>query len=310
MTTATATATTKTYFLNVETSKIELEFSKSEYQSLSETEKKSLKSAFLFSGSRSVWVSRSTNNHYSAIYAAKNLGFEDGGKIGERLSFAEQVERQAEKAENRAERFEQYAENAEHKAKAMQLEFDELRKDFSWLTQPVIAGNSRSQRFQAQRERVMNRYDKGFEEYRKSEYFKQKATTAAETASMEKYKDKTYLNNRIEEANKEIRALQRAMVQTEETNNETWQEKLLDAIEFQLDKLAYLHNCLDNVGGITYNKDNVKAGYIVKIRGTWRIVVKANAKTVEAKSPNVPFSLKYAYAEIKEMKIPTDKKEG
>lgn len=63
----------KSYLFNKETQKIELHFSKEEYQSLSEELKRQLKSAYLFSGKAQAWVSRSTNNHYNAIKVAEKL---------------------------------------------------------------------------------------------------------------------------------------------------------------------------------------------------------------------------------------------
>ncbi|MGE7828501.1 DUF3560 domain-containing protein [Paenibacillus sp. NPDC093718] len=295
---------TKQYILNLETSKIELHFSKEEYQSLTTDEKKAIKKAYIFSGSRSAWVSRSTKNHYSAIRAAKQLGFTDGGKTGERLSYAEEVERQVEKAEARIERFEKYADNAETRAKNLQKDINSMHGDISFFTQPIIAGHAESQRFARQREKMFDRYHRGFEEYRKSEYFRDRAETAQQTASMGKFKDRTYLSNRIEESNKNIREYQRRIVQAEETQNETYMETLLEKMEYELDKLAFLHNKMDEIGGVQFNKDNLKAGYLVKIRGRWDIVVKANPKTVEVKPDVVPYTLKYAYGEIQDMKIP------
>jgi hypothetical protein len=302
---------TKQYILNRETSKIELRFSKEEYQALTTDEKKSIKSAYLFSGSRSAWVSRSTNNHYAAIRVAKQLGFTDGGKTGERLSYAEEVDRQVEKAEARIERFEKYADNAVERAKNLQSDLNSMRGDNSFFTQPIIAGHAGSQRFARQREKMYDRYHKGFEEYRKSEYFLDKAITAEQTASMSKFKNRSYLSNRIEECNKNIREYERRMVRAEETQNESYMETLLEKMEYELDKLAFLHNKMDELGGVQFNKDNLKAGYLVRIRSSWDTVVKANAKTVEVKPDVVPYTLKYAYAEIREMKIPegwTEKK--
>jgi hypothetical protein len=295
---------TKQYILNLETSKIELHFSKEEYQSLTTDEKKAIKKAYIFSGSRSAWVSRSTKNHYSAIRAAKQLGFTDGGKTGERLSYAEEVERQVEKAEARIERFEKYADNAETRAKNLQKDINSMHGDISFFTQPIIAGHAGSQRFARQREKMFDRYHRGFEEYRKSEYFRDRAETAHQTASMGKFKDRTYLSNRIEESNKNIREYQRRIVQAEETQNETYMETLLEKMEYELDKLAFLHNKMDEIGGVQFNKDNLKAGYLVKIRGRWDIVVKANPKTVEVKPDVVPYTLRYPYGEIQDMKIP------
>lgn len=97
MTTATAE---RAYIFNLETGKIELHFDKAEYMALPEESKKLLKSNFLFSGKSSAWVSRAKEpNLYHAKQAAAKLGFTQEQRQGERLSFAEQVERQAERAE-------------------------------------------------------------------------------------------------------------------------------------------------------------------------------------------------------------------
>ncbi|OME55408.1 hypothetical protein BSK59_13090 [Paenibacillus odorifer] len=298
----------KQYILNKETGKIELSFSKEEYKALSDSDQKEMRRYYLFSGSRKAWVSRSKNNHYMATQIAIKLGFADGGYMGERLSFAEEVERQAEKAEARSERYEKYADNAEKRADSLQSEWTEARKDWSFVTQPNI-NSGRGRAFTNHRQRLLDRYTKGFEEYRKSEYFREKAITAEQTASMEKFKSRSYLSNRIEECNKNIREYEKRMIKAEESQNESYVGSLLERMEYELDKLAYLYNKLDELGGVLYDKTSVKKGYMVKIRGDWETVVKGNSKTVEVKPDCVSYTLKYAYAEIQELKIPDDWKE-
>ena len=103
----------KPYIFNLETTKIELHFEKSEYAALTADQKANLKSAFLWSRTGSCWVSRAKEpNLWWAKQVAAKLGFTEEQREGERLSFSEQVERQAERAERRAELYEQYAENA------------------------------------------------------------------------------------------------------------------------------------------------------------------------------------------------------
>lgn len=304
----------KQYVLNRETQKIELRFTKEEYKALPEDQKKEMKRFFSWAGSVSSWVSKSTNNHYSAIRIAESLGFTNGGQEGERLSYAEQLERKSEKAERRAERYDGYADNAANRAAGLQQEFNENRKDWSWLTQPNI-NSSKGRAFTNQRNRILERYRKGFEEYRKSEYFKERAGIARETADQSQLKSKTYLNNRIEECQKQIRSIERYIVQAEEKNNEEWLAKLLDRMEYEVDKLAFLQNCMDEAGGYEYNKDSVKRGYLIKVRGRWATVTKTNPKTfygeyVDERLKNCYCN--YPYAEIEEMQIPegwTDKKE-
>lgn len=300
------TATKKEYVLNLETSKIELHFDKEEYQALTPEEKQLLKRSYLFSGKQKSWVSRSKNNHYSAINTAEKLGFSKGGKVGERLSYTEELEKAAEKAEARAERFEQYSENAASRGEQLQSEFNKLSKDWSWLTQPIIKGHSGSERFGRQKDRVVKRFEKGFDEYRKSDYYKERAERARMTADQTKLKNKTYLNNRIEEVNKRLRQLQGLVVNAENSNNSERVKELVEKMEYEIDKLAFFENCMDELGGVQYNKDNLKKGYLVKIRGHWGEVVKANPKTVQTKSKYCTLELKYPYAEIQDMQIPED----
>ena len=313
----------KEYILNLETNHIELHFDKSDYMALTTEQKRELKSSYLWSKVAGAWVSRSTKNHWSAIRTAEKLGFSEGGKVGEKLSFEEELQRKAEKAEHRAERFEQYAENANNRAEQLQKGFNDLRGDWSFVTQPNI-NSSAGRRFTAFRDKIMNRYEKGYQEYRKSDYFKEKAITAGQTASLKQLEDKTYLNNRIKECNSNLKKLQQTIVFYEDIlykkeNNlpidgfynektseqiENWLNEKLERMEWELDKLAFLENCLDDVGGVQYNKDNIKPGYLVKIRGRWDLVIKANKTTVQTKSGVCTLELTYPYAEIQDMKIP------
>jgi hypothetical protein len=275
------------YILNCETQKIELYFSKSEYLALSEEQKKEIKSAFLFSGKAGAWVSRSTNNHYWALKVAEKLGLENGGKVGERLSYAEELEHQTEKAEARAERYEQYSENAEKRAVNLQSEFNKLRKDWSWLTQPIIAGHAGSRAFGNHKAKVMARYEKGFEEYQKSEYYQDRAATARATADNTKLKDKVYIDKKIKECNKTLKIYQEHIVKYEEAlykiqQGETLKNRAgevltveyieqriadqLEKYEWEYDKLEFFENCLADLGGIIHSKDNIGAGYIVEMK--------------------------------------------
>lgn len=307
----------KSYIKNLETGKIELHFSKTEYKALSEETKKELKRYYLFSGQKGAWVSRSIHNHYMAISIAKKLGFTDGGETGERLSYKEQLEVKAEKAEARIERYEQYADNAANRGKTLQAERDKYRGDIAFWTQPIMRGHAGSESFAKYRNRVIERYHKGFEEYRKSDYFKEKAIIAQSTAEMKQLTDKRYLDNRIKESNARIRELERIVIRTEQSiydgkENDEYLTKILEKMEWELDKLAFLENCLDEIGGIKYSQDNIKPGYHVKIRGVWKLVLKANKTTVYVRileGGAKGFELKYPYAEIQEMRIPDDWKE-
>ena len=278
----------KKYIFNLETTKIELHFEKSEYNALTADQKADLKSAFLWSRTGGCWVSRAKEpNLWWAKKIAAKLGFTEEQREGERLSFSEQVERQAERAERRAERYEQYAENAERRGAALQQPFNRMRGDIAFLTQPIIAGHAGSQAFARQRERIFAKYDRGFEEYRKSAYFQDRARTARETADGAKYQDVAYLDRRIKECKKEIRAREKNIIHYEQTlyaieNGEKkkrfdgtfitaevvndWIKRELELVEKAMDKQAFLEACVDQCGGIRFSKDNVKIGYHVKVK--------------------------------------------
>lgn len=283
------TVTERTYIFNLETGKIELHFDKAEYQALSEAQKKEIKSNFLFSRYSSAWVSRAKEpNLYRAKQVAAKLGFTQEQRTGERLTFAEQVERQVERAEARADRYEGYAQNADRRAEGLQKEFNSHRGDIAFFTQPIIAGHSGSQAFAKRRQRIYDRYDKGFEEYRKSEYFRDRAAIAQETADMKKFKNPVYLNNRIKECKANIRKMEKNLIHYEEilfslenhTENKpstyfdrytveqvnSWIEDQLERIEAEIDKQGYMENCLEEIGGNRFSQENIKPGYIVKMR--------------------------------------------
>jgi hypothetical protein len=271
------------YFLNRETQKIELHFTKDEYIALSDNQKAEIKRHFLWSKYSSAWVSRSVNNHFYAEQIAQKLGLENKGKQGERLSYAEQIDRKVEKAEHRAERMETHACNAENRAVVLQKPLNDMHGDIAFFTQPNI-NSSAGRAFTNYRNKLYERYDRGFEEYRKSSYFKDRAETARRTASMDQFKDVVYLHNRIKECNSNIKKLKSSVSYYEELitklessitvnkwNGAPWtmqelnghMNDVLERLEAEIDKLAFMENCLADIGGIKFSKNNIKVGYIV-----------------------------------------------
>ena len=319
----------KPYIFNLETTKIELHFEKSEYTALSAEQKANLKSAFLWSRTGGCWVSRAKEpNLWWAKQVAAKLGFTEEQREGERLSFSEQVERQAERAEKRAERYEQYAENAECRGTSLQAPLNHMHGDVAFFTQPIIAGHAGSQAFARQRERMFAKYEKGFEEYRKSSYFQERARTARATADGAKYRDVAYLDRRIKECRKEIRAREKNIIHYEQTlyaieNGEKkkrfdgtpitaevvndWIKRELELVEKAMDKQAFLEACVDQCGGIQFSKDNIKIGFQVRLNDGFD----SEVEVIGAGPQNITYRiltggakgmvLQAAYAEIKEI---------
>lgn len=312
----------KSYILNKETGKIELHFEKSEYDALTPEQKSKLSSAFLWSRTARAWVSRAkVPNLYRPRQIANELGFTEEECVGERLSYAEQLQRKTERAEARAERYEQYAENAEKRGADLQSGLNSMMGDIAFYTQPIIPGHAGSETFGRWRRRLYDRFDKGMEEYRKSEYFRSKAETASKTAAYTKLKDKTYLNNRIKECTASIKKIRsniehyenilKALEDPESSESKSgtysaekvglWIRDALEYLEMEIDKLGFFENCLDEVGGVQFSKENIRPGYIVKIRRSEFKVLKANPKTVMARCMVTNMVLTYDYAEIQEI---------
>ena len=323
------------YIFNLETTKIELYFEKSEYTTLTVEQKSELKSAFLWSRTGGCWVSRAKEpNLWRAKQIAAKLGFTEEQREGERISFSEQVERQTDRAERRAERYEQYAENAANRGAALQQSLNRMRGDIAFFTQPIIAGHAGSQAFARQRERMFAQYERGFEEYRKSEYFQNRAQTARVTADGAKYRDVAYLDRRIKECKKEIKAREKNIIYYEQTlfaieNGEKkkqidgtpitaeivndWIKRELELVEKAMDKQAFLEACVDQCGGIQFSRDNIKAGYHVRLQKF------GLAEVVGAGPQNITYRiltggargmvLTAAYAEITEIVQATEQQE-
>lgn len=327
----------KPYIFNLETTKIELHFEKSEYAALTADQKADLKSAFLWSRTGSCWVSRAKEpNLWWAKQVAAKLGFTEEQREGERLSFSEQVERQAERAERRAERYEQYAESAERRGAALQQPLNRMRGDIAFFTQPIIAGHAGSQAFARRREKMFAQYEKGFEEYRKSGYFQDRARTARETADGAKYRDVAYLDRRIKECKREIKARKKNIIHYEETlaaieNGEKkrridgtpitaetvtgWMEHEFELIEKAMDKQGFLEVCVDQCGGIQFSKDNIKVGFQVRLNDGFD----SEVEVIGAGPQNITYRiltgdakgmvLTAAYAEIAEIVQATEQTE-
>ena len=327
----------KPYIFNLETTKIELHFEKSEYAALTTDQKADLKSAFLWSRTGSCWVSRAKEpNLWWAKQVAAKLGFTEEQREGERLSFSEQVERQAERAERRAERYEQYAESAERRGAALQQPLNRMRGDIAFFTQPIIAGHAGSQAFARRREKMFVQYEKGFEEYRKSGYFQDRARTARETADGAKYRDVAYLDRRIKECKREIKARKKNIIHYEETlaaieNGEKkrridgtpitaetvtgWMEHEFELIEKAMDKQGFLEVCVDQCGGIQFSKDNIKVGFQVRLNDGFD----SEVEVIGAGPQNITYRiltgdakgmvLTAAYAEIAEIVQATEQTE-
>lgn len=299
------------YVVNRETGKLELHFDKASYMALPQETKSKVKRYFLFSRNAGAWVSKSVNNHHTAEFIAKECGLEDGGKVGERISFAEQQERKVEKAESRVERYQVKSEKAVKRMHELQAEFRHHSKDWAFVTQPIIAGHSGSMRFARFRDRLLKRYEKGFEEFEKSKYYKSKSATAEVTAAQSELSDRGYLGRRIEENQTKIRKLKARYEEYSAKDAEKYSDyldSLEESMELAYEKLAYYQGYMDLLPE-GFSKETLKKGDIIIARGDKCEVIRVNNKTVTTALVDGPckgWIFKRAYTEI-EAKVEPEK---
>ena len=308
------------FIVNAETGKLELHFDKADYDALDDAQKQAIKSAFVWGRKSGCWISRAKEPHlWRAKGAAVSLGLEDAGKKGERLSFAEQQARRIAKAERRAERYDRAADNAVVRAEALQKPINDMHGDIAFFTQPVI-NTSAGRAFARRRDRMFAAFDRGFDELRKSEYFRSRAKIARSTANQTELQNKGFVMRRIWECEAAIRKLKRNIEDYEKTKQKieqgtpvkrfsgalltvedvtAWIEGDLDKMEMQLDKLGYYQDALDALGGVTYSQDNIKPGFVVRME-TWGdcTVVSTGPKNFTYKTGIDGVALTGAYAEI------------
>lgn len=312
------------YQINRETQKLELIFSKEEYQALPETEKKEIKSNFLFSRRISGWVSRAKwpNTGY-AERVAQRLGAENRGKTGDALTFSEQQERKAERAEARADRMEHKSGKAAAEGERLQKPIEDMHGDIAFFTQPNI-NSSAGRAFTNRRNRMWAAWERGWEEFKKSEYYSDRAEVARKTAAEAKApSDKAFCERRIADAEKTIRAQKKNIASYEQTlaklnsgeivkswdgtertvsEVEGWIENAGEIIEQAMSKAIYYREAIEALGGIQYSRENVKPGYIVRLDKSWKgtvEVVSCGPKNFTYKSSGL--LLKASYAEIAEI---------
>ena len=310
------------YIINRETEKLELHFDKSEYQALSDDQKSTIKSNFLFSRYGGCWVSRAKiPNLWRAEQVAKSLGAENQGKSGELLSFEEKMERKAARAEERAERMDARADAAEQRGEQLQKPINARRGDIAFFTQPNI-NTSSGRTFTRQRERMFAAFERGMDEFKKSEYYAERAEAARRTANLENSKDKAFCDRRVKDAQKNIKAIQKnldhyhAMLECdgmgkqqkrfdgtpiERAEIERWIEDAEERLESEISRLCYYQSCIDELGGVQFSKENIKPGYVVKIKHyNDCTVLRTGPKNIIYRTPN-GFNLTAAYAEILEI---------
>ena len=82
---------------------------------------------------------------------------------------------------------------------------------------------------------------------------------------------------------------------------ERWIEDAEERLESEISRLCYYQSCIDDLGGVQFSKENIKPGYVVKIKHYNNCtVLRTGPKNIIYRTPN-GFDLTAAYAEILEI---------
>lgn len=293
------------YVDNRETGRLELHFSRQEYDGLSAQLKAELKRTCLFAKSITAWVSRtSTGTHWQARDLAKRLGLEDRGEQGEKPAFADRMEAKQDRAAERAGRMDDRAAAASKEASAR---FDSPNVDAvrQLAGEPIKVGHHSEKRHRRLIEKADDDMRKGVEALAKSKHYDRRAEAAERTASAAQLKNVAFLQRRIEGCHVELRDLARRLLEATAKADHEWVGRLADHVEEQEDRLAFYSERMEEAGGVRHGPGTVKPGHLVLIKrhGWWAVVIRANAKTVTVQFVEGPcqgktWQGKYPYAEI------------
>lgn len=286
------------YKLNAD-NKLELHLpGKTAYQQLSDDIKTDIKRGFIWGRQRGAWVSRSKGGFVP--YSMKKYEIEYKG-ADDVNSFEDMQNRKVARAENKAKRYEGYAANADKRAESLKSDFNRLRKDWSWLTQPITPGAG-GRRFANHKNKVMARYDNGMRESIKADNMREYAESLKISASQRELKDPYYLKLRIKENTKIVKswpafeAKYADMVNDPDTPTDTriWIDGRMQAYKLAFDKLKFYNHHLDLLkdrdgDSVVFIDNKEKTAFVKKylpayLKEKHGITIKSFTKAYEVKS--------------------------
>ena len=242
---------TENYFMVNSERKLEVYFNYDKYKNLPEAEKKFIKSNFLWSRGKGAWISKASHPaqvQYLSNRLINELKLRSKGRE-KRMTFQEERDKERSKSEYKVQVYDRRAQSAEARGEALQSEFDKLRQDWSWLTQPVIRGHRGSEAFGKQRQRIIDRYSKGFQEFDKAKYYKAAKEYQENSLQNPELKNIDYIRKKIKEVEKLIKTytgnLEVTQSKLKDPNRadreavEDRMQRYMEELEYNYEKLAY-----------------------------------------------------------------------
>jgi hypothetical protein len=304
------------YISNLETQKTEIYFeSKRAFETFPKDKKEIIKSYCNYSDNKKAWITKGkTENACYILGKLKEWDFYYQGKVGERLSFAEQIKQKLTRAGFRAERFEA---RVEKWIEISDKHYNVAKYILSYIPmgQPVLVGHHSEARHRRDLEKVENNMDKFCDALDKSKYYEQKREAALRTAEGKQYEDSAFLGNRIQECEKNLRTYERRLQGKVYQHSEPEPITIKEAAYWkgkeneELEKLEFYQYCLEQCkekGAKVYNKEMLEGKKYVLIERWWNEIVKLNKTTVAVLNTGYPerehqikYAFKYPYHRVK-----------
>lgn len=292
------------YFVHdLETDRIHIHTDgKADWLTIPEADRNTIKSNCLWSGSRKCFMSRRKGGYIYFRDVLTRNGFEDRGRDGERLTFAEQVEAKQERAEARAERSEDRADRAQTEAESHRKAGDAI-SDHIPFGQPILVGHHSEKRHRSDIAKIHRHMRGTCEALDRKKHYERRADAARATAEGKQYSDPAYLARRIKEQEAVERQALRLLAKMPGEPTDSQKEALARI----RDQLEFYRHCLETCGVAVFNRETLKGKTMVFLRGRWELIVRLNPTTVAI--PNICFpdpvhqrkwALKYLYAEVRD----------
>jgi hypothetical protein len=178
------------------------------------------------------------------------------------------------------------------------------------MGQPILVGHHSERAHRNALDKSWNALGRAVEASKEAELQLERAKSSA--AEAEGYDKPARVGNRVEAAKKELAGwranLQRSVEKWGDgelpEDSRLWQERARANIVELEQKIARDMKVLEDSGVLAYSKETVAPMDLVKIRGRWSTVDKANPKTVMITS--FGSTLPYAYTEIQDHRKPTE----
>lgn len=271
-----------TYQFNKETGKIHLNLDKKEYLSLNDSQKKDIKSYFLFSKTYGEWVSKSSNNSHKVKMIVKDLKLEETEPINEISSFEEKLNTKIEKSEIRVERFNNLSK------KFSEQSTNKVSEAINMLSvipsgQPILVGHHSEKHHRNLIDKSDNKMRAGIELNKKSEYYSERAKSSKNYGDTSKFENVQYVTERLKDNQKSLELFNNKFSPEQIKINAELNFKYNDYI----DKINFFSKKLKELTeqGKVFNKESLKDKKFVKVRGNWELIVKLNKTTVAVQTP-------------------------